>query len=289
MIEVRAMSGSPFKISTIGGVRYGEIPQSADGPTGHTFVLLHGLGNSLEFWSAVAPLLSIHSRVIAPDIPGFGQSSAPLGMALSSYRDSLESFARRIDGGPIRLVGHSMGGLLAMELATSLGEGVASLTLVDAHIFTAVSIVHAPYLGVIHPEIALNLALQFIGGSVPIGRIGANAVAHDSTTRKLLLWPFAKDPGKLDRHLVSEALEHGGGFGALRTPFIARGFDMEHLASQLSCPTRLTWGVNDALLRQQDLDKAYETMTLDWAIPIADCGHWPMLEEPEQLSRLLLK
>ena len=87
-----------------------------DGPPGRTFVLVHGLGGSLLSWLAVAPGLAHHGPVLALDLPGFGRTPrAGRRSRVSDLRRVVARFIAEVaGGGPVVLVGNSMGGGVSM-------------------------------------------------------------------------------------------------------------------------------------------------------------------------------
>jgi pimeloyl-ACP methyl ester carboxylesterase len=101
------------------------------GPPGRTFVLVHGLGGSLLSWLAVAPRLATHGRVLALDLPGFGRT--PRAGRRSRVSDLRRIVSRFIDevagGGPVVLVGNSMGGGVSMLEAALEPANVQALVL----------------------------------------------------------------------------------------------------------------------------------------------------------------
>ena len=80
--------------------------------TGEPFVLLHGLGASRRLWHRAAPLLVASGRrVLAPDLPGFGDSPpAGPGFEFAAVTDALARALRRRARGPFDLLGSSLGG-----------------------------------------------------------------------------------------------------------------------------------------------------------------------------------
>lgn len=100
-------------------------------------VCVHGLGGSHLNWEPLGPLLARHGPVYAPDLAGFGLTP-PAGRG-STLPDSLDLLAGFVDTvsrdarpGPVMLVGNSMGGLLALQLAARHPELVGGLVLVGA-------------------------------------------------------------------------------------------------------------------------------------------------------------
>ena len=102
-----------------------------DGPPGRTFVLVHGLGGSLLSWLAVAPGLAEHGRVLAPDLPGFGRSERlERRSRVSDLRGTVSRFIDEVaGGGPVVLVGNSMGGGISMLEAALEPAAVEALML----------------------------------------------------------------------------------------------------------------------------------------------------------------
>lgn len=107
----------------------------ADLGKGRTVVLLHGLAASKEIWEPMAEELATDNwRIIAPDLMGFGDSPKPQWSAYA-VRDHVRmvvAMLQRLDiKGPVTLVGHSMGCLVAVELAALWPKKVARLVLYE--------------------------------------------------------------------------------------------------------------------------------------------------------------
>ena len=102
-----------------------------DGPPGRTFVLVHGLGGSLLSWLAVAPGLAMHGRVLAMDLPGFGRTERNGRRSrVSDLRGTVSRFVDEVaGGGPVVLVGNSMGGAISMLEAALEPAAVEALVL----------------------------------------------------------------------------------------------------------------------------------------------------------------
>ncbi|PRI12543.1 alpha/beta fold hydrolase [Leucobacter massiliensis] len=101
------------------------------GPGGCTFVLIHGIGMGRVVFSGVGERLAGRGRVLAPDLPGFGDSPEP--GTRTSLEDSARFIARFIREEarePVVLVGHSMGTQIAAEVALRQPELVRGLVLI---------------------------------------------------------------------------------------------------------------------------------------------------------------
>lgn len=103
--------------------------RGGNGPV--TLLLLHGFGESLTTWRAIFDPLAGTHRVVAIDLPGFGGSEKPdASYTLEAMTGRLVSLLDREIEGPVVVVGHSMGGLLAASLALSRPDRVRALVLI---------------------------------------------------------------------------------------------------------------------------------------------------------------
>jgi pimeloyl-ACP methyl ester carboxylesterase len=104
-----------------------------DAGQGPPVLLVHGSAASRRFWRALVERLAPRYRVIAPDLPGYGETAWHAG-ARTTDLDVVSAFARAV-GEPLHLVGHSYGGALALRAARDLGSRLASLALIEPAAF----------------------------------------------------------------------------------------------------------------------------------------------------------
>ncbi len=98
---------------------------------GKPVVLLHGWLCNRSFWREQIPLLEPDHRVLALDFRGHGDSSVPEhGYTLRRLADDLHAVIQHLDFGPAVVIGHSMGGMVAQQLAVTHPGDVAGLVLV---------------------------------------------------------------------------------------------------------------------------------------------------------------
>lgn len=114
----------------INGTDYA-VDVDGDGPA---VMMIHGLGGTSSFYQPQAEALSERFRVIRPDLEGSGRT--PLTrrgpLSISRWADDLEALIATLAPEEVRIVGHSMGTLIAQELAIRLGDRVAALALLGA-------------------------------------------------------------------------------------------------------------------------------------------------------------
>lgn len=99
---------------------------------GSPLVLIHGLSGSGRWWAHNRPALARRHRVYTVDLVGFGRSRCDHPFALAAAAATLAAWMRQVGIGPAHVVGHSMGGHIAADLAADEPGLVERLVLVDA-------------------------------------------------------------------------------------------------------------------------------------------------------------
>ena len=101
--------------------------------SGPPVVLIHGMLNSSYHWQAVAELLAPHHTVIAPDLIGHGDSAAPRGdYSLGAHAASIRDLLAAIGVERATIVGHSLGGGVAMQFFYQFPHRVERLALISS-------------------------------------------------------------------------------------------------------------------------------------------------------------
>ena len=108
-----------------------ELANDAFGEIGPPVVILHGLLGSARNWTSVARQLAPTHRVFALDLRNHGRSPWADTMSFEEMADDVSAFIERHDLGPAALIGHSLGGKVAMRLALTRGGLVERLLVVD--------------------------------------------------------------------------------------------------------------------------------------------------------------
>jgi len=99
------------------------------------FVLIHGMGGRWQHWLETIPTLARHGRVLAIDLPGFGRSELPVdGVSLDGYADTAAVLCRALSVDRAVILGHSMGGLIALLAAPRLANRIERMTVTSPFI-----------------------------------------------------------------------------------------------------------------------------------------------------------
>jgi pimeloyl-ACP methyl ester carboxylesterase len=110
---------------------------------GSVVLLLHGLGGSWRYWRRGLDGIRTHHTIYLPDLIGFGRSPKPRGeYSLSMHVEALAPIVAEVDG-PITVVGHSMGALVALGLYARCPDRVKRLTLVGLPYFPSRALAEA--------------------------------------------------------------------------------------------------------------------------------------------------
>ena len=255
----------------------------AQGARGSTVTLLHGLGGSVENWMEnIAPLSERH-RVHALDMVGFGRSDKP---QVPYSADLLVRFVNDFmaEQGIERtsLVGNSMGGLVALQLALLSPEKVDKLVLVAS--------------AGLGREITMTLrliSLPFIGEwlSRP-SREGAVQVLQACYCDQTLITDEAIDhvyqmyalPGAQEAYLAT--LRSMCNFWGVRAEILSP--ILEGLGG-IKTPTLIVWGQQDQVLPVNHADVAAKGIRHAQLHVFDPCGHVPQLERPEEFNALVLE
>jgi pimeloyl-ACP methyl ester carboxylesterase len=258
--------------------------QAGDGTSRPALLLIHGLGASLRHWDAVVPQLAATRRVIAVDLPGFGSSPSDDRFSFETATDQLLELIEALDLVGCCVVGHSMGGVVALRLAHVQPAAVGKLLLLDAHLRTLFDIVRSPGRAVTHPAAAAALG-GLIAGSMTPGRSRlASLSSRSAPLRALAYWPVLHHPARIDGHLLRETYADVGNRGTRDALQAIRNLNAEALTAAPGVPVHLAWGTHDRLIVDGDLERVSERLHPVSCTPIPGAGHWPMIERPSQVT-----
>ncbi|MBT2655743.1 alpha/beta hydrolase [Bacillus sp. ISL-18] len=100
---------------------------------GQPIILLHGFCGSSAYWSEVVPVLSEYYRVIAPDLPGHGDSKTHLeNYSIEDIADILKEFLDKLNIGQAAMFGHSLGGYITLAFAEKYSQSLSCFSLVHS-------------------------------------------------------------------------------------------------------------------------------------------------------------
>lgn len=250
-------------------IRVGKVRASyVDLGSGEPVLLLHGLGGSIESWANSIGGLAKSFRVIAVDLPGFGLSDKPkMNYAIRFYTKFVSQFLKELEINKISIVGSSLGGHVAAEVAIS------------------------------HPRLVKKLVLVSPAGALPRSFKGSPAlwryvqVINAKSFEQAKYALFAVDNKPVDDSYAQSVYEKISMPGA-REAFmsaLAGSAKAPRLTSRLNkikAPTLLLWGKEDYMIPVKFAEPFIEMKNCR-VILLEDCGHRPHFERPELFTKMV--
>jgi len=240
-----------------------------EGGSGPVIVMIHGFGANKDTWTRFAGALTPNYRVVAPDLPGFGESRPRQGdrYDIESQTARLHGFVRALGLVRYHVIGSSMGGEIAGVLAHHWPAEVETLALVDA-------------LGV--PFVAPTAFARAI-------QSGANPflVSNDQEFRTLLGLLFHTNPWvpyPIYVALRNDWIERRPQLQSTFSDVRNSGEALLPLLPQIPARTLVLWGDSDQILPVEGVHVFEQKLPHAKVVVMKDCGHLPMIEHPEEAA-----
>ncbi len=248
--------------------------------SGEPLLLVHGLGGSRHTWRHVVDALAVTHTVIAPDLPGHGDSGPPAGdYSLGAHASALRDLLVALGHPAATVMGHSLGGGVAMQFAYQFPDRISRLVLVSS--------------GGLGPEVTPMLRAATLPGAEAV--VAGLARLPEGMTRRLL-GPMAKVPGLLagqDAGPLAEGL-HGLGHERRRRAFVRtarsvidwRGQSVSgsrQLGLLGAVPVLVAWGTDDRTIPPRHHESVVHDLPHAQLREISGAGHYPHETAPERL------
>jgi len=248
-----------------------------EGGQGDVVLLLHGFGANKDNWTRISKHITPHYRVIAPDLPGFGESSRQpdASYTIAAQADRVNAFVRALGIQSFHLGGSSMGGNIAGVYAARYPESVISLWLV------------APG-GVAAAEPSEMIKELDAGKSNPL------VVESVEDYNRLLDFVFVKKPfipGPMLNHLAKEAVR-ARPLNQNIFKQISGASNITGLESALdgsTIPTLIQWGADDRVLHVSGAKILASVMPKSQVAIMEGVGHLPMIEKPGETAKIYMR
>lgn len=247
---------------------------------------IHGVGATWATWSplirAAAELkLPFEDQVFA-DLPGFGESDNQLGrLDIAEVGRALLDAVAALGYKDTRIVGHSMGGFLALDMASRYPGRVKSLHLVAGPYFSILDTIQHPVRALArHSVVAATFGLQY--GISRTGRIGQIVLrlTYYAGIFRLLLVPFARYPLRLKGSVVRSLCVDQNPKGLIRTAANAAGYDADQQWGQIKCPITAVFGADDLLVTRHDMTRFLSCQPSANCTVVSRSGHLLHIEWP---------
>jgi pimeloyl-ACP methyl ester carboxylesterase len=262
------------------------VYREAGDPALPVLLLIHGITSSSATWDPVIPALAEHAHVIAPDLLGHGESDKPsTDYSLGAFANGLRDLLEQLGHERVTIVGHSLGGGVAMQFAYQYSEYCQRLVLVDS--------------GGLGREVSPALRAATLPGAEFVLPVIANSHVRDAGVAVARL--FRGLPMRL-RPSVAEVAR---GYGTLaespaRTAFVqslrsvigpggqrVNASDRFYLGE--GRPTLIVWGALDTVIPVAHAYAAHTAIPGSLLEIFEQSRHFPHMDEPARFARVLLQ
>lgn len=265
---------------------------------GPPLVFVHGLSGSWTNWLEQLPVfaglngdarqgrvssgLGKH-RVITLDLPGFGHSPMPAEqITISGYARLLDRLLDTLAVDAAAVVGNSMGGFVAAELAIAFPQRVERLVLVSA-----AGISTFGNRGGTRAVPVLQRTERILAAYTAWMASKSDTVTRRPRLRDATLSVVARHPSRLPAPLAAELLRGAGKPGFIQGLAANLDYDFRERLPEIACPTLIVWGDGDRVITVRDADVFAELIPNSQKVVFADTGHIAMIERPAKFNTLL--
>jgi pimeloyl-ACP methyl ester carboxylesterase len=246
---------------------------------GPVLVLVHGITSSSRTWLSVLPALAERYTVIAPDLLGHGRSAKPRGdYSLGAYASGIRDLLSVLGLPRATVVGHSLGGGIAMQFAYQFPQSIERLVLVDSGglgnevslLLRAATLPGAEYV----LPLLFGPVARTTGSTV--GRIAGRLGIKGSANVRGMAESFASlgdgDARRAFVHTARSVIDPSG----------QRVDARDRLYLSEGIPTLLVWGERDPIIPVEHGRAAHELMPHSRLEVFPGAGHFPFNDDPDR-------
>ncbi|MCY0905418.1 alpha/beta fold hydrolase [Arthrobacter sp. H14-L1] len=288
-------------------VRYSPAAADGDGRNVTVDVYLHGAAGS---WTTFVPLLAaadgraeastaqctgttqsaVRRPMIFLDLPGWGESDLDTdisALTIEAMADVVTVILVTLGYRNWNLIGHSMGGFLALHIAAVEPRRTSSVAVISGTTFSVARAAGKLVDGLLHSPAFTGMLLVMrvmaacgAAGEFLIRRTGSSAVM------KVLMAPFFADPRGIDATVITALGQDARPASFAAAARAAAGYDFSRWRS-ITAPVLATRGDRDVFTPPSDLARLAELVPHAELFTIADCGHFAPIEQPDLVDVLL--
>ena len=237
---------------------------------GQPLLLIHGLGSGARDWEMQVPFLSQNFQVVTVDVRGHGQSDKPPGpYSIPLFAADTIELIRSLDIAPVHIIGISMGGMIAFQVAVDAPEMVKSLVIVNSG-----------------PEFVLRSPRDILRGlqRLFIVRLFGMRKMGEALSKRL----FPKEEQREMRRLFVERWAENDRQAYINSMRAIVGWSVADRLGEIDCPTLVIAADQD--YTSVSLKEAYiAKIPQAELVVIADSRHATPVEHPEKFNKALME
>ena len=270
MVSERSGAGMKKKSLTLEFGKMTYLENNVESDT--TLVLIHGFGGNKDNWNRMVELWDGKYHVIAPDLPGHGESvsSKALGYTTAQQAQRLEMFLKAKKAKDIHIVGHSMGGAIALRYVKNNAENVNSLILIDA----------------------MGMHRTKSDGDLLVERSEKNPL-YDVCTKErfqtLVDYSMHKSshiPSLFKEVMFEEKCERKA-LEKILYEGMFQDVKLDAIVKNITVPTLIVWGEKDRIIHPNNGKLFHDTIKDSQLVIFEEIGHIPLLEDPKRTAETI--
>jgi pimeloyl-ACP methyl ester carboxylesterase len=253
-------------------------------------IFLHGAAGS---WTTWTPLLEAAeasgAMIVNPvilDLPGWGDAtpdpqSPPLTIDVVS--ELVRDVALELGYTEWDLVGHSLGGFIALHMAAIWPQSVLSVALVSGTTWSVIEGVNRPRRGLrVIPGFVLLLAVMRVLAPVQPAALALVRGVRSVGLLRLASFPLFRHPMRVAGSVVDALATELRPRSFVTAAEVARDYDADASWARIECEVRATKGDRDVFVTDADLERLARVVRRTATVVIADCGHFGHIERPTE-------
>jgi pimeloyl-ACP methyl ester carboxylesterase len=251
---------------------------------GPAILLIHGIGDSSATWSQLIPALARDHTVIAPDLLGHGESDKPRAdYAVGAYANGMRDLLSVLGVERATIVGHSLGGGVAMQFAYQYPERCERIVLVSTggvsrDVHTALRLAAAQPTGLALPLLSLGLTQVAVRAAFHLLRALGTDIGRDAGD---FVRVFDSLPDWASRQAFLRTVRAAVDWRGQHVTMLDRAYLVEGV------PTMIVWGRHDAVVPYRHALAAHAALPGSRLETFDEAGHFPHHADPARFLRLL--
>lgn len=242
-------------------------------------LMLHGFPTSAYLWRNVMPKIAETHRVIALDLPGYGQSEKPLNVSysLNFYSDIITTFLAVLQIEKVHLAVHDLGGPVGLLWAVRAPKSIHSLIFLNT---------------LVYPKFSWAVVLFTLALKTPITKDWVTSAKGIAWAMRLGVVNKERINTELLAHYQSPFKEASTRQALIKsaTNFSLKAFkEIEEKLPSFTVPVQIIYGENDRILPKvaDTMQRIKTDLPQTELTALPNCGHFLQEDEPEKISRLI--
>lgn len=254
-------------------------------------IFLHGAAGSWTTWTPLLETARLSGiPIVNPvvlDLPGWGDatiSAVGESTAIDAVCTLVKDAAEQLGFTEWDIVGHSMGGFIALHMASIWPQSVLSVGTVSATGWAIMESVAHPLRNFSRVP-AFTMLWQVMRVLAALGPVGTGLVraVRAAGLLRLAVSPLFKYPKRIPRAVIDALGSEVRPRSFALAAGIARGYDADTLWAKIECPVRAVNGDSDAFSTSDDLDHLARVVRFGETRELKDCGHFALIERPSEV------